>query len=144
VRSHDLITLYLAIEMQSLALYALAAFKRDSAFSTEAGLKYFILGSFSSGLLLFGSSLLYGFTGRTNFEEIALFFCGLDYISPGVSLGLICFLSALLFKLSAAPFHAWSPDVYEGSIRIVTAFFSILPKFSIFILFGRLLYFLFF
>jgi len=106
VSSHDLIVLYLSIEMQSLALYALASFKRDSAFSTEAGLKYFILGSFSSGLLLFGSSLLYGFTGTTNLEEIALFFYGLNQISLGVSLGLICFLSALLFKLSAAPFHA--------------------------------------
>jgi len=144
VRSQDLIVLYLSIEIQSLALYALAAFKRDSAFSTEAGLKYFILGSFSSGLLLFGSSLLYGFTGRTNLEEIAIFFYGLEQISPGVSLGLLCFLTALLFKISAAPFHAWSPDVYEGSISSVTSFFSILPKFTIVILCRRLLFFSFF
>jgi len=106
VSSQDLLVLYLAVEMQRLSLYALASFKRDSAFSTESGLKYFILGAFSSGLLLFGSSLLYGFRGTTNFEEIRLFFSASETISPGIILGVIFVSSAVLFKLAAAPFHA--------------------------------------
>jgi NADH-quinone oxidoreductase subunit N len=121
VSSQDLITFYLAIEMQRLSLYALAAFKRDSAFSTEAGLKYFILGALSSGLLLLGASLLYGFTGTTNFSEMATFFAGIDrtfnssqgrrvdllrFTIPGIRLGVICLRVSLLFKISAAPFHA--------------------------------------
>jgi NADH-quinone oxidoreductase subunit N len=121
VSSQDLITFYLAIEMQRLSLYALAAFKRDSAFSTEAGLKYFILGALSSGLLLLGASLLYGFTGTTNFSEMATFFAGIDrrfnstqgrsvdllrFTIPGIRLGIICLRVSLLFKISAAPFHA--------------------------------------
>jgi NADH-quinone oxidoreductase subunit N len=121
VSSQDLITFYLAIEMQRLSLYALAAFKRDSAFSTEAGLKYFILGALSSGLLLLGASLLYGFTGTTNFSEMATFFAGIDstfnstggrrvdllrFTIPGIRLGIICLRASLLFKVSAAPFHA--------------------------------------
>jgi NADH-quinone oxidoreductase subunit N len=144
VAAQDLIVLYLAIEMQSLSLYALAAFKRDSAFSTEAGLKYFILGAFSSGLLLFGSSLIYGFTGTTNLEEISIFFTGINRFSPGICLGLLCIIAALLFKLSAAPFHSWAPDVYEGAPTSVTRFFAILPKFAVLSLCCRLFFFAFY
>jgi NADH-quinone oxidoreductase subunit N len=106
ISSQDLIVFYLAIEMQRLSLYALAAFNQNSAFSTEAGLKYFILGAFSSGLLLFGASIIYGFSGTTNFEELTVFFSGIDYVSPGLCLGIFCLSAALLFKISAAPFHA--------------------------------------
>jgi NADH-quinone oxidoreductase subunit N len=144
VAAQDLIVLYLAIEMQSLSLYALAAFKRDSAFSTEAGLKYFILGAFSSGLLLFGSSLIYGFSGTTNLEEMRIFFTSADRTSPGICLGLLCIMAALLFKLSAAPFHAWAPDVYEGAPTAVSAFFAILPKFAVLSLCCRLFFFAFY
>jgi NADH-quinone oxidoreductase subunit N len=144
VSAQDLIVLYLAIEMQSLSLYALAAFQRNSAFSTEAGLKYFILGAFSSGLLLFGSSIIYGFSGTTNFEEIRIFFSGIENLSPGICLGVLCISSALLFKISAAPFHAWAPDVYEGAPTSVRAFFAVLPKFAVLALSCRLFYFAFF
>jgi proton-translocating NADH-quinone oxidoreductase chain N len=136
VSSNDLVSMYLAIEMQSLCLYVLAAFKKNSAFSTEAGLKYFILGAFSSGLLLFGMSLLYGFTGTTNFGELAVICTGV-YNSPnllynGIVLGTLFVGSALLFKMAAAPLHMWSPDVYEGAPTIVSAFFAIVPKIAIF------------
>ena len=146
--SYDLISAYLAIEMQSLSFYALAAFKRKSAFSTEAGLKYFILGAFSSGLILFGSSLIYGFTGVTNFEYI---YCLMNEILwPFKSVGFElysyntvimvanAFLAVgLLFKLAAAPFHMWSPDVYEGAPTSSTAIFAIVPKIAILVLFAR-------
>jgi NADH-quinone oxidoreductase subunit N len=144
VACQDLIVLYLAIEIQRLSLYALAAFKRDSAFSTEAGLKYFILGAFSSGLLLFGSSIIYGFSGTTNFEEMRIFFSSTEAVSPGISLGILCISAALLFKLSAAPFHAWAPDTYEGAPTSVSAFFAILPKFAIISLCCRLYFFAFY
>ena len=147
ISSGDLITMYLGIELQSLSLYVLASLKKDSAFSTESGLKYFILGALSSGLILFGCSLIYGFTGTTNFTDIsyALF----DFTnSSGLSFGLIllglCFVtSGLLFKLAAAPFHMWSPDVYEGAPTSVSAFFAIVPKIAILTLLIRLLYFSF-
>jgi len=106
VSSYDLIAMYLAIELQSFCMYIIAALKRNSEFSTEAGLKYFILGAFSSGLLLFGASIIYGFSGTTNFEELTVFFSGIDYVSPGLCLGIFCLSAALLFKISAAPFHA--------------------------------------
>jgi NADH-quinone oxidoreductase subunit N len=136
VSANDLLSMYLAIELQSLSLYLLAAFKKNSAFSTEAGLKYFILGAFSSGLLLFGSSLIYGFTGTTNFEDLALLSTGLygtsTSLSQGVVVGLTFVGAGLLFKMAAAPFHMWSPDVYEGAPTSASAFFAIVPKVAIF------------
>jgi proton-translocating NADH-quinone oxidoreductase chain N len=148
VSSYDLISMYLAIEMQSLSLYVLAAFKKNSAFSTEAGLKYFILGAFSSGLILFGSSMVYGFTGSTNFEDIARLCTGtyssMDAVGSGILVGLAFIASGLLFKLAAAPFHMWSPDVYEGAPTIVSMFFAIMPKIVILGLILRLFLFSFY
>jgi NADH-quinone oxidoreductase subunit N len=143
VSSNDLISAYLAIEMQSLSFYVLAAFKRNSAFSTEAGLKYFILGAFSSGLILFGSTYIYGVTGSVNFEDISLILAGLEEGSASNSLEIlkvfILFIGVgLLFKLAAAPFHMWSPDVYEGAPTSTSALFAIVPKIAVFILFFRL------
>jgi proton-translocating NADH-quinone oxidoreductase chain N len=138
IASADFISMYLAIELQSLCFYVLAASKRNSEFSTEAGLKYFLLGAFSSGILLFGCSLIYGFTGVTNFAELAkIFTCGAEDISSGTSalkaceLGMVFILVGLLFKMTAVPFHMWAPDVYEGAPTSITAFFSITPKVSI-------------
>ena len=128
----DLLGMYLIIELQSLCFYVLASFKRSSEFSTEAGLKYFILGAFSSAFLLFGSSLIYGVTGATNFSDFSVLFSGFlienSLLLLGVFSGLILLVSALFFKLSAAPFHMWSPDVYEGSPTNTMAFFSLFPK----------------
>jgi NADH-quinone oxidoreductase subunit N len=140
ISSNDFLTLYISIEFQSLALYVLAALKQNSLFSIEAGLKYFILGTFSSGLLLFGTSLLYGITGTLNFIELdSLFqfelFLKNDYL---FKLGLLFFFSALMFKFSAAPFHMWSPDVYHGSPTILTFFFSLTPKLAFLAVFIRL------
>lgn len=143
VSAQDLITFYLSIEMQSLCLYVLAAFKRTSKLSTEAGLKYFILGALSSSFLLFGMSMIYGFVGSTNFDEIAK--CILMTESPEnlpytFRVGIILLLCGLLFKLTAVPFHVWSPDVYEGAPLLVMIFFSTIPKFAIFCFFTKLLY----
>jgi len=145
--AQDFISMYLAIELQSLAFYIMAALKRDSEFSTEAGLKYFILGAFSSGLLVFGCSLIYGFTGTVEFSELAkLFSCGWEQPLISTSswraceLGLIFLLIGFLFKLTAVPFHMWAPDVYEGAPTAVTAFFAITPKVSILLVLVRLLY----
>jgi len=147
VSSLDFISMYLAVELQSLCFYVLAAIKRNSEFSTEAGLKYFLLGAFSSGLLLFGCSLIYGFTGVTNFSELAKIFTGgtegilLSTSSlPACELGMIFLLVGFLFKMAAAPFHMWSPDVYEGAPTSVTAFFMITPKVAIFAVFLRLFF----
>lgn len=132
--SNDFIFFYLSIELQSLALYLLAAYKRYSNFSTEAGLKYFVLGAFSSGLLLFGISLIYGFTGLTNFTELSYFLIDaeiMDEMSRLIIVGFLFFLVGLLFKLAAAPFHMWAPDVYQGAPTIVTLFFSTLPKLAV-------------
>ena len=160
ISSFDLISMYLAIELQSLAFYVLAAFQRNNEFSTEAGLKYFILGALASGLLLFGESLIYGFTGLTNFEELAklgavvpetsqtlsltataiitwLPFLKFTYIEL-VIIGVFFMITAFLFKISAVPFHLWTPDVYEGAPTTVTAFFSITPKIAILALLLRL------
>jgi NADH-quinone oxidoreductase subunit N len=139
--------MYLAIELQSLCLYVLAAFKKRSAFSTEAGLKYFILGALSSGILLFGSSLIYGFTGTTSLEEISQICTNLHNLGDiqynGLLIGL-CFISAgTLFKMAAVPFHMWSPDVYEGSPTSVSAFFAIVPKIALLALFLRIFIFTF-
>ena len=135
VSSYDFLALYLAIELQSLALYVLATFKRNSEFSTEAGLKYFILGALSSGILLFGISLIYGLTGSTNFESINHLLIGISFEEnqnlTGLSIGVLFIAAGLLFKVAAAPFHMWAPDVYEGAPTIVTAFFAIVPKIGI-------------
>jgi len=145
VSSADFISLYLAIELQSLCFYVLAAIKRNSEFSTEAGLKYFLLGAFSSGLLLFGCSLIYGFTGVTNFSELAQIFTGgtqeiltTTTSLPACELGMVFLLVGFLFKITAVPFHMWSPDVYEGSPTPITAFFLIVPKAALFGVFLRI------
>lgn len=147
ISSADFISLYLAIELQSLSFYVLAALKRNSEFSTEAGLKYFFLGAFSSGLLIFGCSLLYGFTGVTNFSELGKIFTGgtLDILAstsslPACELGMVFLIVGFLFKATAAPFHMWSPDVYEGAPTGVTAFFMITPKAALFAVFLRLFF----
>ena len=128
IGSNNLITMFLGIEMQSLALYILAAINRDSLKSSEAGVKYFVLGALSSGILLYGCSLLYGFTASTNFEDISNAINSYDKIHLGLIFGLIFVLAGLAFKISAVPFHMWTPDVYEGSPTAVTAFFAIVPK----------------
>lgn len=138
VSATDLISLYMGIETQSLALYILAAFNRDSRRSTEAGLKYFVLGALSSALLLYGASLVYGFTGATTFSEIARI-AALSSENYGLIIGLVFMISGLAFKVSAAPFHMWTPDVYEGAPTPVTAFFSAAPKLAAMALFTRLL-----
>jgi NADH-quinone oxidoreductase subunit N len=126
VSATDLITLYIGLELNSLAAYVLASFARNDERSAEAGLKYFVLGALASGILLFGMSLLYGFTGSTGFEAIGKAMAG--DIGMGKLLGLIFVLSGLAFKISAAPFHMWTPDVYEGAPTPVTAFFASAPK----------------
>ncbi len=133
----DLISLYVGIELQSLALYVLAAFNRDDAKGSEAGLKYFVLGALSSGLLLFGASLIYGFAGSMRFEDIAAAAAG----SQGTSLifGLVFLLCGLGFKISAAPFHMWTPDVYEGAPTPAVAFFAAAPKLAAMVLIARTL-----
>ena len=157
--SNDLITAYLAIELQSLSFYIMAAFKKDSAFSVDAGLKYFILGAFSSSLFLFGSSLLYGVSGTTNFEDLKNLFV-LTYSDFGtvydvnsytfvkhifidgglIQFALVFIFVSLLFKLAVAPFHLWSLDVYEGSPSSSTFFFAVVPKLGIFVLLIRIFY----
>lgn len=143
ISSYDLISMYLAIELQSFCSYILSSFKRNSEFSAESGLKYFILGAFSSGFLLFGCSLVYGFTGVTNYELISLLLVNADCNSlhnSGIIMGIVFILVSFLFKLSAAPFHLWSPDVYEGSPTSVTAFFAIVPKLGLLVFFLRLFF----
>lgn len=148
LQAYDLLMIYLTIEFQSLIFYILASFKRTSEFSTEAGLKYFVLGAFSSALLLFGSSLIYGLTGLTNLNDLSKFFTGITLadinIFLGILTGLILIIISFLFKLSAAPFHMWAPDVYEGSPTSITAFFSIMPKLAILSLLFRVLMFSFY
>ena len=138
VSSTDLIALYMGVETQSLALYILATFNRDSRRSTEAGLKYFVLGAISSGLLLYGASLIYGFTGATSFEAIAEA-AARDEQNVGLVVGLVFLICGLAFKVSAAPFHMWTPDVYEGAPTPVTAFFAAAPKFAAMALFARVM-----
>jgi NADH-quinone oxidoreductase subunit N len=140
VSANDLLTLYIGLELQSLALYVLAAFKRDTVRSTEAGLKYFVLGALSSGMLLFGISLLYGFTGTTNFQGIAQNLTqGGEQAQIGALVGIVFLLVGIAFKCSAVPFHMWTPDVYEGSPTSVTAFFSVAPKVAALSLLARVL-----
>lgn len=137
VSSNNLLALYIGVEMQSLALYVMAAFNRDSLRATEAGLKYFVLGALSSGLLLYGISMVYGFTGSLDFNTIAAVIKA-DGMSTGVVAGMVFLLCGLGFKISAAPFHMWTPDVYEGSPTPVTAFFAGAPKFAAIALIARL------
>ncbi|MGQ9365197.1 NADH-quinone oxidoreductase subunit NuoN [Azospirillum sp. ST 5-10] len=139
ISANDLISLYVGLETQSLALYVIAAFRRDSARSAEAGLKYFVLGALSSGLLLYGASLVYGFAGTTSFDRIAGLFGGGAHASTGVVIGLVFVAAGLAFKISAVPFHMWTPDVYEGAPTPVTAFFAVAPKIAAVALFTRLL-----
>jgi NADH-quinone oxidoreductase subunit N len=126
ISANSLITLYLGLELNSLASYVVAAIDRHNARSSEAGLKYFVLGALSSGMLLYGASLVYGFTGHTGFEPIAAALAGGR--SPGLVFGLVFVLAGLAFKISAVPFHMWTPDVYEGAPTPVTAFFASAPK----------------
>jgi len=137
VSANNLLALYIGVELQSLALYVLAAFNRDSLRATEAGLKYFVLGALSSGLLLYGISMVYGFTGSLDFDTIAAVIKA-DGMSTGVVAGMVFLLCGLGFKISAAPFHMWTPDVYEGSPTPVTAFFAGAPKFAAMALIARL------
>jgi len=136
--SGDLISMYVGIEMHSLALYVLAAFHRDNLKASEAGLKYFVLGALSSGLLLYGASLIYGFTGSMRFEDIAAIASQGD-VGPGLIFGLVFLLAGLAFKVSAAPFHMWTPDVYEGAPTPVVALFATAPKVAAMILIARVL-----
>jgi NADH-quinone oxidoreductase subunit N len=135
--SGDLISLYVGVELQSLALYVLAAFRRDDAKASEAGLKYFVLGALSSGLLLYGASLIYGFAGSVKFADIAL--AAHAGAAHGVLFGLVFLICGLAFKVSAAPFHMWTPDVYEGAPTPVVAFFAAAPKLAAMVLFARAL-----
>lgn len=139
ISSNDLIALYLGLELQSLSLYVIAAINRDSTRSTEAGLKYFVLGALSSGFLLYGMSLIYGFTGHTGYGAIAEALQA-DSSSVGIVIGLVFVLAGLAFKISAVPFHMWTPDVYQGSPTPVTAFFAAAPKIAAMALFVRVVY----
>ena len=141
VSANDFISLYLGLELQSLSLYVLAAYHRDNLRATEAGLKYFVLGALASGLLLYGTSLLYGFAGTTSFDSLANLFAGGHEhpVKPnmGVIAGLVFVLAGLSFKISAVPFHMWAPDVYEGAPTPVTSFFAVAPKIAALCLFVR-------
>ena len=137
VSSNDLILFYLGLELQSLALYILASIDRDNIKSSEAGVKYFVLSALSSGLLLYGCSLIYGFTGSTNFEEIAN---SSGDFNTGTIFGMVFILVGLAFKVSAVPFHMWTPDVYQGSPTSVTSFFSVVPKIAGIAIFIKFLY----
>ena len=137
ISSYDLIVFYLGLELQSLCLYILASFKRDNEKSTEAGLKYFVLSALSSGLLLYGCSLIYGFTGSTNFQTISE---NLNDANIGAVFGIVFIIVGLSFKISAVPFHMWAPDVYEGSPTSVTSFFAVVPKIAAISVFIRFMY----
>ena len=137
ISSNDLMVFYIGLELQSLALYVLASFNRDQLKSSEAGLKYFVLSALSSGLLLYGCSLIYGFSGSTNFNIIADTMNSNQY---GLTFGIVFILVGLSFKISAVPFHMWAPDVYEGSPTSVTLFFAVVPKIAALTVFIRFLY----
>ena len=141
ISSNDLIVFYIGLELQSLALYVLASFNRDNILSTESGLKYFVLSALSSGLLLYGCSLIYGFSETTNFFEILKNTKDAQY---GLTFGIVFILVGLAFKISAVPFHMWAPDVYQGSPTSVTLFFALLPKIAALTIFIRFLYIPFF
>ena len=137
ISSNDLIVFYMGLELQSLSLYVLASFNRDNLLSTESGLKYFVLSALSSGILLYGFSLIYGFSGSTNFNEISINISDFQY---GLTFGIVFILVGLAFKISAVPFHMWAPDVYHGSPTSVTIIFAILPKIAALTVFIRFLY----
>ncbi|WP_417515229.1 NADH-quinone oxidoreductase subunit NuoN [Minwuia sp.] len=137
VSANDLMSLYMGIELQSLPLYVLAAFRRDSTRATEAGLKYFVLGALSSGMLLYGCSMIYGFTGATSFPGIAAALAGSETAGLGLVVGIVFLTAGLAFKVSAVPFHMWTPDVYEGAPTPVTTFFATAPKVAALVLFIR-------
>ena len=137
ISSNALIVFYVGLELQSLALYVLASFNRDQLKSSESGLKYFVLSALSSGLLLYGCSLTYGFSGSTNFNVISETMNSTHY---GLTFGIVFILVGLAFKISAVPFHMWAPDVYEGSPTSVTLFFAIVPKIAALTVFIRFLY----
>ena len=137
ISSNDLIVFYMGLELQSLSLYVLASFNRENILSSESGVKYFILSALSSGLLLYGCSLIYGFSGTTNFNLISTTIINEQY---GLTFGIVFIIVGLAFKISAVPFHMWAPDVYEGSPTSVTIFFAILPKIAALTVFIRFLY----
>tara|TARA_Y100001970_G_scaffold291304_1_gene427927 strand:+ start:2470 stop:3885 length:1416 start_codon:yes stop_codon:yes gene_type:complete len=137
ISSNDLIIFYIGLELQSLALYVLASFNRENILSSESGVKYFVLSALSSGLLLYGCSLIYGFSSSTNFDFISQ---NITSTSFGLSFGIVFILVGLAFKISAVPFHMWAPDVYQGSPTSVTAFFALLPKVAALTVFIRFLY----
>ncbi len=137
ISSNDLIVFYMGLELQSLALYVLASFNRNNLLSTESGVKYFVLSALSSGLLLYGCSLIYGFSNSTNFILIAE---NLNSNNYGLTFGIVFILVGLAFKISAVPFHMWAPDVYQGSPTSVTLFFAVLPKIAALTVFIRFLY----
>jgi len=139
VSAGDLMSLYMGLELQSLALYVVASLRRDSVKSTEAGLKYFVLGALSSGLLLYGASLTYGFSGTTQFSGIIQTATD-GHVSLGLLFGLVFLITGMAFKVSAVPFHMWTPDVYEGSPTPVTAFFATAPKVAAMGMFARLMF----
>tara|TARA_Y100001934_G_scaffold270129_1_gene354566 strand:+ start:14628 stop:16049 length:1422 start_codon:yes stop_codon:yes gene_type:complete len=139
ISSNDLMALYLGLELQSLALYVVAAFKRESLRSTEAGLKYFVLGALSSGMLLYGCSLIYGMTGATSFSALTAALSSDGDVPIGLVIGLVFLISGLAFKVSAVPFHMWTPDVYEGAPTPITAFFAVAPKVAAIALFLRVM-----
>jgi len=138
ISANDLIALYMGLELQSLALYVMASINRESGRATEAGLKYFVLGALSSGILLYGASLIYGFTGTVNFSELAqIAISSPDNIDIGLIFGLVFLIAGFAFKISAVPFHMWTPDVYEGAPTPVTGFFAAAPKVAAMALFMR-------
>ena len=139
VSASNMMTLYLGLELQSLALYVLAAFARDDLRSSEAGLKYFVLGALASGLLLYGISLVYGFSGTMDFAGLSQVLSRPESASPGLIVGIVFVLVGLAFKIAAVPFHMWTPDVYEGAPTPVTAFFSTAPKVAAFALLLRVM-----
>ena len=143
VSSNDLMSLYMGLELQSLALYVVAAFRRDTLRSTEAGLKYFVLGALSSGMLLYGISLVYGFVGTTGYDQLNQAIAGFrgegQALPVGLVIGLVFVAAGLAFKVSAVPFHMWTPDVYEGAPTIVTAFFATAPKIAALAVFVRVM-----
>lgn len=140
ISANNFLSLYMGLELQSLSLYVLAAFQRYSVRSAEAGIKYFILGALSSGMLLFGVSLIYGFSGTLDFTVLGKTIGALDTIPAGLTFGLVFVLAGLAFKISAAPFHMWTPDVYHGAPTSVTALFAMVPKIAAFALIMRLLF----
>ena len=137
ISSNDLIVFYMGLELQSLSLYVLASFNRENILSSESGVKYFVLSALSSGLLLYGCSLIYGFSGSTNFNIIS---SNIDNAKYGLTFGIVFILVGLAFKISAVPFHMWAPDVYQGSPTSVTIFFAVVPKIAALTVFIRFLY----